>query len=91
MAVGLSPKDQHVVQLGARGRLVLPSPLRKKLALEEGDRVVLTVEEDGSVRLASLKQKIRRFKGMFKHLKPGAKWSEELIRQRRDEARREEG
>jgi bifunctional DNA-binding transcriptional regulator/antitoxin component of YhaV-PrlF toxin-antitoxin module len=66
-----------------------PSRLRKDLALEEGDRVVLTVEEDGSVRMASLKQKIRRFQGMLKHLKPGARWSEELIEQRRREARRE--
>lgn len=89
--MGLSPKDQHVVALGARGRLVLPSRLRKELALEEGDRVVLTVEEDGNVRLVSLKQKIRRFKGMFKHLKTGGKWSEELIQQRRKEARRDEG
>lgn len=68
---------------------MLPSRLRKELALEEGDRVVLTVEEDGRVHLASLKQKIRRFKGMFKPSKPGAKWSDELIQQRREEARRD--
>jgi AbrB family looped-hinge helix DNA binding protein len=89
--VGLSSKEQHVVQLGARGRLVLPSRLRKELSLEEGDRLVFTAEEDGSVRMASLKQKIRRFKGMFKHLKPAASWSDELIEQRRKEARREKG
>lgn len=88
--MGFSLKEQHVVQLGARGRLVLPAGVRKRLALEEGDRVVLTVEDDGSLRLASLKRKIRRFQGMFKNLKPDAEWSEELIRQRRDDARREE-
>jgi bifunctional DNA-binding transcriptional regulator/antitoxin component of YhaV-PrlF toxin-antitoxin module len=58
--------------------------------LEEGDRVVLTVEDDGSVRLAGLKQKILRFKGMLRHLKPDAVWSQELIEERRKEAQREE-
>lgn len=90
IAVGISSKEQHVVQLGARGRLVLPAPVRKALALEEGDRVVLTVRDDGSLRLASLKRKIQQFQGMFKDLEPDVDWSQELIEQRREEAWREE-
>lgn len=86
----MSSKEQHVVQLGARGRLVLPAPVRKALALEEGDRVVLTVRDDGSLRLASLKRKIQQFQGMFKDLEPDVDWSQELIEQRREEAWREE-
>jgi AbrB family looped-hinge helix DNA binding protein len=87
--VGVTPKQQHVVQLGARGRLVLPAPVRRRLGIDEGDRVVITVEDDGSLRVASLKRKIRRFQGMFKGLKKGGEWSQELIEQRRAETEEE--
>ena len=32
--------EQYTLNLGARGRLVFPAPLRKLLGLKEGDRLV---------------------------------------------------
>jgi AbrB family looped-hinge helix DNA binding protein len=74
-----------------RGRLVLPAEIREKLKIRDGDRVSLTLEDDGRVTLQTLDVAIRRLRGMFKHLaRPGRLESDELIKERRREARREE-
>ena len=75
--------------VGARGRLVLPSDVRKRLSLAEGDRFLLEVRRDGRVVLTPLAVVARRARGMFRHLAPGRVLSEELIAGRRAEAARE--
>ena len=47
------------------GRIVLPATLRKRLDLQEGDRLILTVEKDGSVRLTPAKRVVERLRGRF--------------------------
>jgi AbrB family looped-hinge helix DNA binding protein len=80
----------HVV-VADRGRLVLPLEIRGRLKIRDGDRVALTLEGDGLVTLQTRDVAIRRLRGMFKHLaKPGRLASDELIAERRREARREE-
>ena len=74
-----------------RGRLVLPAEIREKLKIRDGDRVSLTLEDDGRVTLQTRDVAISRMRGMFKHLaRPGRLESDELIKERRREARREE-
>jgi AbrB family looped-hinge helix DNA binding protein len=80
----------YMVQVGARGRLVLPAPARDRLGVKEGDRMVLTVEPDGGARLRSAADVARSAQGMFRHVAPGRRLSDELIDERRREARREE-
>jgi AbrB family looped-hinge helix DNA binding protein len=82
--------DRYTVEIGARGQLVLPAAVREKLSLATGDRVVLSVENDGSMRLVSLREQVRQLKGMFRDIAPGHDLAEELIRERREEARRSE-
>jgi AbrB family looped-hinge helix DNA binding protein len=60
------PTTQYVLQVGAKGRLVLPALLRKQLDLQQGDRVLLTVEPDGNLRLTSLKAQVKRLRGILK-------------------------
>ena len=80
----------HVTVTG-RGRLVLPADLREKLKIHDGDSVALTLHEDGLVTLQTREVALRRLRGMFKHLaKPGRLESDELIKERRREARRED-
>lgn len=79
-----------MVQVGARGRLVLPAATREQLGVKTGDRMILTVESDGSVRLRSAGEVARSAQGIFRHLAPGRRLSDELIRERRREAQREE-
>lgn len=80
----------HVV-VADRGRLVLPLEVREKLKIRDGDRVSLMLEDDGAVVLQTPEVAIRRLQAMFKPFaKPGRLASDELIAERRREARRED-
>lgn len=84
--------EQFELQLGDRGRIVLPSTVRQRLSLNPGDRMVLIVDESGEMHLVGLRQQIEKCRGMFRHLAPhGRLASDELITDRRKEAEREEG
>ena len=74
-----------------RGRLVLPAEVRERLKIRDGDRVAVSVEEDGTIEIETLDVAIRKFRGMFKHLnRPGRpRASDRLIAERRREARME--
>ena len=83
------PPEQYTIRAGERGRLVLPASLRKRIGLQEGDRLVVRVEPNNSLRLVSLTDQIRRVQGIFKDIAPGVSLAEELIQERRAEAQRE--
>jgi AbrB family looped-hinge helix DNA binding protein len=83
--------EQFELQLGDRGRIVLPAVLRQRLSLHPGDRMVLIVDKSGEMRLVDLRRQIEKCRGMFRHLAPrGKRLSDELIADRRKEAQREE-
>ncbi len=85
-----SPAESYDVRLGDRGRLVLPSRLRKRLGLKRGDRLVLVPGPRGVMTFRSLRQIAQSCQGVFRHLAPGRSLAAELIRERREEAAREE-
>jgi AbrB family looped-hinge helix DNA binding protein len=78
--------DTHIVQVGAKGRVVLPAPLRHQLGIEEGTELVALIEGEGVVLLPREAVK-RRLQGMFAGT-PGS-MVDDLIRDRRAEAARE--
>lgn len=84
-----APAASYSVQLGDRGRMVLPAPLRKKLKLRPGDDLIVTLQRDGSLRLATAATVVRESRGMYSALAPGRSLSDELIAERRAESRRE--
>lgn len=87
----LTDQTEHFsLRLGERGRLVLPARLRRRLDLQPGDRLIVRVDEEGDLRLTSARALARRFNGIFRHLAPGRSLVDELIAERREEARREE-
>ena len=77
----------YLLRLGDRGRIALPSRLRKRLGLRTGEKLVLTVDDDGMMRLASLREQLDQIQGMWET--SNRSLSEELIRERREENRRE--
>jgi AbrB family looped-hinge helix DNA binding protein len=83
------PQESYVLHLGDRGRLVLPSRLRKRLALKSGEELVLTLDDDGAMRLTTRRQRLNKVQCMFAAIQPHRILSEQLIRERRLEARRE--
>lgn len=76
--------------MGDRGRLVLPASLRRDLGIEKGTRLQVSREKDGSLRLRPYAAIAKASRGMFAHLAPeGVSLADELIAERRQEAKRE--
>jgi len=73
------------LHMGSRGRVVLPISMRRDLKLESGDELVVTVEPDGSLRIASTKQVVRRTRGIYKSRAGNRSLVDELIAERRKE------
>ena len=87
----LKPIPVYHVVVSDRGRLVLPQEIRERLDIKGGDRISLTLEDDGAVVLQTPIVAIRRLQAMMAPLKrPCVLESDELIKERRREARREE-
>jgi AbrB family looped-hinge helix DNA binding protein len=86
---GMTDKDRpmYLVTVEDRGRLVLPAELRRRARLERGERMAVQAEEDGSLRLERLVDRIERLTGSQAHLGPGL--VDELLAERAAEARRE--
>jgi AbrB family looped-hinge helix DNA binding protein len=70
------------------GRLVIPAAYRKTLGLKPGDEVLLVLE-DGEIRIVSTRQAIARAQTLVRRYVPRSRnLSEELIKERREEAAR---
>ncbi len=75
-------------KMGEGGRLVIPAGYRKALGLKPGDDVVLYLDE-GEIRVITASQAIKRAQStVHRYVKKGRILSEELIRERREEAAR---
>lgn len=79
---------QTEIQIGPQGRIVIPAPLRKALDLHPGEILIAHVEQ-GCLIFEKPDAIKRRLKARFAHLPQNVNLSDELIRERRDEAGRE--
>lgn len=84
----MSHKEQVVV--GDRGRLVLPASVRSALGLTPGTRMLLSTEDDGSLRLRPYRAVADESRGLFADLAEGSSLVDELLAERRAEAEQEE-
>jgi AbrB family looped-hinge helix DNA binding protein len=76
-------------RVGAKGRLVIPAQMREALGMQDGDVLDLRVV-DGELRVATLRERIRRVQERAKsYIKPGVSLSEELSAERREAAKHE--
>src|SRR6476660_4536479 len=72
------------------GRVVIPAEARRQLGIRVGDQVLVEADEAG-VRILTLRQLVRRVQAAFAPYKrPGESVVAELIRERREEAERED-
>lgn len=68
------------------GRVVIPIEIRQALNLKEGDAVLWELD-DGSARITTRAQRIRRAQALVrKHVPVGQSLADELIAERRAEA-----
>ena len=77
------------LKVGEGGRIVIPAEVRERLGLKTGSEVHLSVEGD-TATLMSAEAAIRRAQArVAKYIKPGTTLSDELMADRRREAKRE--
>lgn len=79
-------------RLSDNGRVVIPAELREKMEVKPGDVLYLSLE-DGVLKIETHLARIRRIQESLRKLIPpgGPLLSDELIADRREEARREMG
>jgi AbrB family looped-hinge helix DNA binding protein len=77
------------LKVNENGRVVIPALFRKALGIQAGDVIVLRMEDD-ELRITTLKRRIERAQQhVRKYVKPGVSLVDELIADRRREARNE--
>ncbi|MGD0014003.1 MAG: AbrB/MazE/SpoVT family DNA-binding domain-containing protein [Bryobacteraceae bacterium] len=73
------------------GRIIIPAPVRRRLGLQPGSEVVLSLTGD-RLTLWTRQQALHRAQKYFRRLAPaGELWSEELLADRQREAEFERG
>lgn len=76
-------------RVSQNGRIVIPASFREALGISEGDEVVVRLD-DQELRITTKQLRIRRAQERARrYLKPGTSLADELIAERRAEARRE--
>jgi len=77
------------LKVNENGRVVIPAQFRKTLGIQVGDSVIARVEDD-ELRITTVKGRIRRAQRLVRqYIKPGRSLADELIAERRREARNE--
>ena len=80
-----SLSQQYILVIELEGRLTLPQEIQQILNLESGDRLILTLEDSGKLQLVSLKQQVKKLRGLLKDKSPDRNLVDELIQERRQE------
>jgi AbrB family looped-hinge helix DNA binding protein len=81
--------ERFTVTVDGSGRVLLPAKVRKQLKLQQGSQLIAEIDNERLV-LRTRAEALRKAQEFFSKRRPaGTLWSEELIRERRKEARRE--
>lgn len=81
--------ERFTVAVDGSGRILLPAKVRKQLNLRKGSELIASLNKHELV-LNTRDEALRRAQEYFSKFRPaGVLWSEELIKERRKEARRE--
>jgi AbrB family looped-hinge helix DNA binding protein len=84
-----TPIVRAKTRLSQNGRIVIPASIREALGVKPGDPILMEVE-DGVLSIESYPSKIAKIQREFAQLiPPGVSLADELIAERREEARRE--
>jgi AbrB family looped-hinge helix DNA binding protein len=79
--------DTTTVEVGPKGRVVIPASIRRELGIGQGSQLVAMVE-DGAVVLLPRSEIRRRLRDLFAGI--GTSLSAELLGERRRDAQRED-
>jgi len=77
------------VQVGEKGRIVIPAEIRDAMRIGPGDSVDLRFKDD-ELRISTRRARLRQAQERARRLIPrGVSLADELLAERREEARRE--
>jgi AbrB family looped-hinge helix DNA binding protein len=80
---------QARVQVGEKGRIVIPADVRAAMGIEPGDTVILNYDHE-ELRMVTRKARLKQAQERARRLiPPGVSLADELLAERREEARRE--
>jgi AbrB family looped-hinge helix DNA binding protein len=88
MAKTKKDRPTSSVRVGPQGRIVIPAHIRKALGIRPGEILIARVE-DGRLVLETREQIVARLQSWFAQVPPDVSLADELIAERREEARRE--
>jgi AbrB family looped-hinge helix DNA binding protein len=81
--------ETYRVRVDSAGRVLIPAGSRQRLGIDQGDEVVVEVDDRG-IRITTAAQALKEVQDYFAAIKkPGESLVDELIRERREEAARE--
>lgn len=81
--------EEMRARIAGNGRLVIPSSFRRAMGIEAGDELVLRLEKD-ELHIVTKRQQLAKARALVRrHVKPGASLVDELIKERREAAKRE--
>ena len=87
---GAMKRERRLLKLGPDGRVLIPADWRQAMELKENDTLVAYLE-DGELKLHGSQVGVRKTQALArKLLRPGPSLVDELIADRREEARRED-
>ncbi len=83
--------DVEVTAMSENGRIVIPAAYRKSMGLKPGEALVMRMDEDG-IHIQSRRQALARAQAQVrKYVPEGVSLVDDLIAERRREAKREQG
>ena len=82
-------QERTILRVANGGRIVIPAEVRQRLGLDVGADLVMTVEDDHATLMNAKTARQRARQRVRRYVAPGAKLSEELMAERKKEARRE--
>jgi AbrB family looped-hinge helix DNA binding protein len=85
----MARSNLKAVKVGPQGRIVIPAELRRELGINTGDELVPSAE-DGRLILTSREAAFEHLREIFSDAPPERILSEEVLRERREDARRDE-
>lgn len=80
--------NEAKVKISKEGRILIPLDIRKSLQLQEGDELILRIE-DGELRLLTLDQAVHQAQQLYRTYAGNRSLKDELIAERRESAKYE--
>lgn len=85
------PSHFSRVRVDSAGRVVIPAEVRQHIGIQTGQDLILSEDEEG-IHIQTFSQAVKAVQEAFAPYRvPGVSVVDELIREREEEARREDG